>query len=144
MQVQGQCHCAAVKFEARIHDGLTSALRCTCSLCRMRGAVVVIAQREDIRITAGKTLLAEYRFNTGAARHFFCKICGIYTHHNRRFDPYQVAINVACIEGVSPFDFPEVPVIDGVNHPLDGDGILRQAGVLSYKPERGECRGENE
>ena len=28
-------------------------------------------------------------------------------------------MNVACLKGVSPFDFADVPVIDGVNHPAD-------------------------
>ena len=28
-------------------------------------------------------------------------------------------VNVACLKGVSPFDFADVPVIDGVNHPAD-------------------------
>nr|VXZ85263.1 Uncharacterised protein [Klebsiella pneumoniae] len=31
-------------------------------------------------------------------------------------------MNVACIDGVSPFDFLCVEVNDGVNHPKDGGG----------------------
>ena len=27
------------------------------------------------------------------AEHFFCKICGVYTHHIRRRDPNQISIN---------------------------------------------------
>ena len=129
-RVQGQCHCGAVKFEARLVGD--SALRCTCSLCRMRGAVVVLAALGDFRIVSGEANLAEYRFNTGAARHFFCKTCGIYTHHQRRFDPGQYAINAACLNGVSPFDFTDLRVVDGINHPLDGDGVLREAGRLRF------------
>lgn len=131
--VRGQCHCGAVHFEAKLTDGVASALRCTCSLCRMRGAVIVLAQREDFRLTAGQDELTEYRFNTGAARHYFCRTCGIYTHHQRRLDPTRIAINAACLDGISPFDFAEVRMVDGVNHPLDGDGILRTVGVLSYE-----------
>ena len=41
---------------------------------------------------------------------------GIYTHHRRRSNPNQYGVNVACLKGVSPFDFANVPVIDGVNH----------------------------
>lgn len=36
-------------------------------------------------------------------------------------------MNVACIDGVSPFDFSCVEVNDGVNHPNDGGG-----GVVGY------------
>ncbi len=130
--VTGQCHCGTVKFEAELDGGFDSALRCTCSLCRMRGAVVVLAKTGNFRITSGADNIAEYNFNTGVARHYFCKTCGIYTHHQRRFDPNQYAINAACLDGVSPFDFAEVRVVDGVNHPLDNDGVLRTAGWLRY------------
>lgn len=132
--VKGQCHCGGVRFEARLIGGSANALRCTCSMCRMRGAVVVVAALADFRIVSGAENLTEYRFHTGAAQHFFCKVCGIYTHHQRRFDPSQYAINAACLEGVSPFDFTDLRVIDGINHPLDGDGVLRDAGRLRFEP----------
>jgi hypothetical protein len=130
--VTGQCHCGTVKFEAELDGGFDKAMRCTCSLCRMRGAVVVLAKTGDFRITAGADYVAEYQFNTRVAHHYFCKTCGVYTHHQRRFDPNQYAINAACLDGVSPFDFTEVRVVDGVNHPLDNDGVLHTAGWLRY------------
>ena len=37
----------------------------------------------------------------------------------RRSNPNQYGVNTACLKGVSPFDFADVPVIDGVNHPAD-------------------------
>lgn len=131
--VTGRCHCGAVRFEADLPHGLDRPLRCTCSMCRMRGAVVVLAGLAGFRIVAGADNLSEYRFHTGTARHFFCRTCGIYTHHQRRFDPRQYAINAACLDGVSPFDFAEVPVIDGANHPHDGDGVLRKVGELRFR-----------
>ncbi len=45
--------------------------------------------------------------------------CGIYTHHRRRSNPDQYGYNVGCLEGVNPFEIPDVPVNDGVNHPAD-------------------------
>ncbi len=124
----GQCHCGAVRFEATLSDGLKSALRCNCSYCRMRGAVVVAAQMGGVKILEGEDALTSYRFNTGTAQHFFCSRCGIYTHHQRRSDPNQYGVNVACLEGISPFDFPEVPVADGVNHPNDTGGRFAGGG----------------
>jgi hypothetical protein len=85
----------------------------------MRGAVAVSAELDGIRIISGEDSLKEYRFNTGTAKHYFCSACGIYTHHQRRSNPRQFGVNAACIEGVSPFDFREVPVNDGVRHPSD-------------------------
>lgn len=139
MTVQAACHCRRVRFEAVLVDGLNTARRCDCSFCRMRGAVVVSADSDGIRILEGEDALTEYRFNTGTAKHYFCAACGIYTHHQRRSNPRQFGVNVACIEGVSPFDFREVPVNDGINHPSDrppgAKGGL--AGMLRYEPTSG-------
>ena len=125
------CHCGAVQFQVRLTDGLKTARRCTCSYCRMRGAIAVSAQLGDIRFVQGEDNLSLYQFNTKAARHYFCKTCGIYTHHQRRSNPAQFGINVACLAGVSPFDFAEVPVMEGGAHPSDS-GVSRVAGVLRY------------
>jgi hypothetical protein len=74
------------------------------------------------------------RFNTHAAKHHFCARCGIYTHQQRRFDPSLSAVNVACLDGVGPFDFTEVPVLDGRRHPLDqGGGPLQMIGTLRFE-----------
>ena len=128
------CHCGTVRLRVRLSDGLASARRCDCSLCRMRGAVAVTAGPGGVEVLEEAEALAEYRFNTGVARHFFCSKCGIYTHHRRRSNPGEYGVNAACLEGVSPFDFAEVPVNDGVRHPSDGGGGV--AGVLRYFPQR--------
>lgn len=129
-QSRGACHCGRVSFEVKLTDGLHTARRCDCSYCRMRGAVVVSADVSALKITAGLNDLTTYRFNTLAAKHYFCSTCGIYTHHQRRSNPDEYGVNVACLEGISPFDFEEVVVNDGVNHPSDGAppkivGVLR-------------------
>lgn len=130
--LSGACHCGTVRFRVRLADGLNTARRCTCSYCRMRGAVVVSASVDDLQIITGEDKLSLYRFNTMAATHWFCSVCGIYTHHRRRSNPTQFGINAACLEGVSPFDFAEVPVNDGVNHPADGNGRSRIVGTLRF------------
>lgn len=130
----GACHCGAVAFRLRLTDGFNTIRRCTCSYCRMRGAVAVSAQLGDIEFIRGEDHLTLYQFNTGTATHYFCKTCGIYTHHQRRSNPQQYGINVACLKGVSPFDFPEVVVMDGTSHPSDGTSGPRVAGVLRFIP----------
>jgi hypothetical protein len=131
----GACHCGAVRFRVRLSDGFNTARRCSCSYCRMRGAIAVSAQLSDIELVAGEEMLTLYQFNTGSAKHYFCKRCGIYTHHQRRSAPGQYGVNVACLDGVSPFDFPEVRVLDGVSHPSDTQSGPRIAGVLRFAPE---------
>jgi hypothetical protein len=130
-ELNGACHCGAVRFRVRLTDGLHSARRCTCSFCRMRGAIAVSAELDGFTILAGKEMLSTYQFNTKTAQHYFCSRCGIYTHHRRRSNPNQFGVNVACLEGISPFDFDEVPVNDGVHHPSDG-AKPRIAGTLRY------------
>ena len=132
--LDGSCHCGAVKFTATLTGGFASARRCTCSICRMRGAVAVTSTPADFRITQGEGKLATYRFNTKTAEHHFCSVCGIYTHHKRRSNPNQLGVNVACLEGVSPFDFAEVVVYDGDRHPADNATHTNYtAGVLRFE-----------
>lgn len=127
--MEAACHCGTVRFTVKLADGLNSARRCNCSYCRMRGAVAVTANAGDISFQSGEEALTLYRFNTGVAEHYFCSKCGIYTHHRRRSNPNEYGVNAACLKNVSPFDFDEVPVVDGINHPSDvgpgrGDGVV--------------------
>lgn len=85
----------------------------------MRGAVALTSTNEFFKVERGMENLATYRFGTETAEHHFCQTCGIYTHHKRRSNPDQLGINAACLEGVSPFDFAVVPVLDGQRHPSD-------------------------
>jgi len=125
--LEGKCHCKEVIFTVKLTDGFNTIRRCNCSFCRMRGAVTVSANLCDIKIIKGKQLLTEYRFNTKTSIHYFCSICGIYTFHQRRSNPNQYGVNVACLNDVSPFDFNRVPVNNGIDHPSDGGG-----GIIAY------------
>jgi hypothetical protein len=101
----------------------------------MRGAIAVTSTPADFRITEGEDKLATYQFNTKTAEHHFCSDCGIYTHHKRRSNPNQLGVNVACLAGVSPFDFREVIVFDGDRHPADDpEHQTHVAGKLIFTP----------
>jgi hypothetical protein len=96
---------------------------------------MVTAHVENVKVTAGADKLTLYQFGTKTAKHYFCSVCGIYTHHQRRSNPLECGVNVACLNGLSPFDFPEVPVNEGANHHFDPNGKARAlAGVLKYTP----------
>ena len=115
---KGSCHCGDVQFTVKLTDELNTARRCTCSMCSRRGAVAVSAELKDIEFSSGADKLSCYTFGTHVAQHYFCSKCGIYTHHQRRSNPTQYGINIACLEGYTPF-LDEVPVLDGKNHPRD-------------------------
>lgn len=140
--VDGACHCGAIQFTVTLTEGFASARRCTCSICRMRGAIAVTSTPDAFLITHGEDKLATYRFNTMSAEHHFCPVCGIYTHHKRRSNPGQLGVNVACLDGVSPFDFEDVVVFDGNRHPADDpDHQTHVAGSLSFTPATGNRAG---
>jgi hypothetical protein len=113
------CHCGAVELSVMLSDDLNTARRCDCFFCRRRGAIAVLAPLDGIKIIKGADALTLYKWGTGTAKHYFCKICGIYTHHQRRSNPNEYGVNVACLEGITPRDLGDIPWSDGVNHPSD-------------------------
>jgi hypothetical protein len=110
---RAQCHCGAVVFEVDLANGFEKLRRCNCSLCRRKGAVMASVPLERLRIIQGADKLSLYQWNTRTAKHYFCSVCGIYTHHQRRSNPNEYGFNVACVEGVDPFKLGEIPVMDG-------------------------------
>lgn len=116
---RASCHCGAVQIELTLPNGIERPRRCNCSICRKRGAIVASVELNGLKVVRGQEHLRLYQFNTMTARHYFCAICGIYTHHQRRSDPTEFAYNVACLEGIDPFDIGNVVVVDGINHPSD-------------------------
>lgn len=113
------CHCGAVVLELSLPNGIENPRRCDCSICRRKGAIVGSVPLAGIKILKGEEVLKCYEFNTKTAKHYFCSVCGIYTHHQRRSNPHEYGYNIGCLEGVNPFDLENVPTNDGVNHPAD-------------------------
>lgn len=118
---KGKCHCGAVEFEVELENGLEDLRRCNCSLCRRKGAIMATVPVERLRVVKGMHMLTLYRWNTETAKHYFCKRCGIYTHHQRRSNPSQYGFNVACIEGVDPFALGDIRIGNGAAQPLVKD-----------------------
>ena len=116
---KASCHCGAVELELSLPEGIVDPRRCDCSICRRKGAIVASVPLSGIRFVKGEDVLTLYQFNTMTAKHYFCSVCGIYTHHQRRSNPQEYGYNVGCLEGVNPFELGEVPINDGVNHPAD-------------------------
>ena len=114
------CHCGAVELEIQLPDGIVDPRRCNCSICRRKGAIVGSVPLSAIKVVKGEDKLGLYQFDTKEAEHYFCKVCGIYTHHRRRSNPNQYGINLGCLEGVEPDLIEGVRLYDGANnHPSD-------------------------
>ena len=112
------CHCGAVEAEINKYK-LEKILRCNCSICKRKGTVMSMVKNDEFKIVKGKDKLKLYQFHTKVAKHFFCSICGIYTHHNPRSNPKMTGFNIACIDDIDTFNLEEVLINDGHNHPLD-------------------------
>ncbi|MDY1033433.1 GFA family protein [Stenotrophomonas sp. CFBP8980] len=113
------CHCGAVELLLHLPNGIVEPRRCDCSMCRRRGAIAASVAEEGLQVVRGGEQLRLYQFNTHVAEHWFCSVCGIYTHHRRRSNPREFGYNVACLEGINPFALGQVPTNDGVHHPAD-------------------------
>ena len=96
----GSCHCGAVRFAFEREAPITSAYACDCTLCHKKNAAMTDAHESRFRILAGEEMLTLYQWNTGTARHTFCKRCGIYPFHKMRIRPDHYGINIFCIDGL--------------------------------------------
>ena len=74
------------------------AIECNCSICRMTGFLHLIVPAARFRLLRGAEFLTEYTFNTGAAKHRFCKICGIKVFYIPRSHPDGIDVNVRCLD----------------------------------------------
>jgi hypothetical protein len=115
------CHCGGAELSVVLADGLNSARRCDCSFCRRRGVAPVTVNEGDLVVLRGETLTL-YQWGTRTAEHWFCSVCGIYTHHRRRSNPREFGVNAGALDGVNPRDLEPVPWVDGVDHPSDREG----------------------
>lgn len=64
----------------------------------MKGFIHLIVTREDFTLDQGDEALSEYRFNTGVARHLFCRVCGVHSFYVPRSHPDGIDVNVRCLD----------------------------------------------
>ena len=101
MLYKGSCHCGSVKFSVKTN--LSKVVQCNCSICKRKNAKMNLLPKESIKITQGEENLGIYQFGTKIAKHFFCKTCGIYTHHQRKSDPNGIGVNLGCLDELDSF-----------------------------------------
>ena len=106
----GGCHCGRVRFEVTAPAAISVA-ECNCSICAKSAYLHLIVPKDRFRLLAGEESLTTYTFNTGVAKHFFCKVCGIKSFYVPRSDPDGVSVNARCLDAgtvtsmeVKPFD----------------------------------------
>ena len=45
-----KCHCGEIEAEINISDKLEKILRCNCSICKRKGAIMSLVKNEDFRV----------------------------------------------------------------------------------------------
>ena len=112
MKYYGGCHCGRIKFEVDAPEQI-SAMRCNCSICSKSGYLHLLVESDSFRLLEGEEHLTEYTFNTGVAKHRFCKVCGIKSFYTPRSRPDGISVNVNCLE--TPYELAEIKEFDGRN-----------------------------
>jgi hypothetical protein len=101
---QGGCHCGRVRF--RVTADLGRVTECNCSICSKKGFLHLIVPPENFELFSGRDDLTTYTFNTGVAKHTFCKVCGVHPFYVPRSDPDKIDVNARCLDGVNTASIP--------------------------------------
>ena len=97
MKYKGSCHCGAVQFEVEAPEALVCQ-ECNCSICSKSGYLHLIVPGSKFKLLQGEDNITTYTFDTGEAKHHFCKTCGIKSFYIPRSNPDGVDVNVRCLE----------------------------------------------
>ena len=118
---EGSCHCGAVIFQVFTSNSI-KVLECNCSICSKTGFLHLIVPASRFKIIDGLDSLTTYTFNTGTAKHTFCKICGVKPFYVPRSHPDGYSVNLRCIDR-SGFDNIEIEQFDGTHWEMNIDKI---------------------
>jgi hypothetical protein len=106
----GSCHCGAVVVEVEAPEDIL-AYECNCSMCLRSAFLHLIVPADRFRLIEGRESLTTYTFNTGVAKHLFCRVCGVKAFYVPRSNPDGFSVNVRCLDAstirsltVEPFD----------------------------------------
>jgi len=110
----GGCHCSSVRFAALLPDTL-EVEDCNCSICARTGFLHIIVPAARFQLTQGEDKLTPYTFNTGAAKHLFCSVCGVKSFYVPRSNPDGFSVNLRCLD--DPKAFADVNIVN-----FDGKG----------------------
>ena len=109
----GGCHCGAVALQVEAPSRLL-VQECNCSICAMSGYWHLIVPAKRFRLLRGEEMLETYTFNTGIARHRFCKRCGIKSFYVPRSNPDGYSVNARCLDRTT-IEALDIEAFDGLH-----------------------------
>ncbi|AZO73697.1 MAG: GFA family protein [Mesorhizobium sp.] len=98
MLYKGSCHCGKVAFE--VEGEIGGAVRCNCSICARKGALLWAVPHGSMRLVACGNDLGKYTFGRSAIAHRFCRTCGIHPFDASQGSERSAYININCLEDV--------------------------------------------
>ncbi|WP_395338947.1 GFA family protein [Ningiella sp. W23] len=123
MKYTGGCHCGKVRFAVDLPERVECE-NCNCSICVKSGLIHTIIPMRDFTLLQGQDMLTTYQFNTGLAKHTFCKVCGIKAFYIPRSNPDGVSVNLHCLDTPHP----NATIVD-----FDGQNWEANAHTLAHK-----------
>ena len=102
--LKGGCHCRKVRWQV-IAPICLVVWECNCSICEMKRNDHVVVPQENFKLLSGEEALATYTFNTGVAKHVFCKCCGVQSFYRPRSNPDGIGITFRCIDNYNKCSF---------------------------------------
>lgn len=111
-EYHGGCHCGTVRYKV-LAPASVEVEDCNCSMCRKSGYLHLIVPKNRFQLLSGRSDLTCYTFNTGAAKHYFCRTCGIKSFYIPRSNPDGVDVNLRCLD-VQPANV-SIVAFDGQN-----------------------------
>lgn len=115
------CHCGAVVVEVEAPPDI-EAYECNCSMCERVGFLHLIVPKERFRLVRGAEMLTTYTFNTGVAKHTFCKVCGVKPFYVPRSNPEGFSVNARCLDQATVRSLKVLP-FDGRNWEQAADAV---------------------
>jgi hypothetical protein len=122
----GSCHCGAVLIEVEAAEDL-EVYECNCSMCERTGFLHLIVPATRFRLVSGRDALTTYTFNTGVAKHMFCKVCGVRPFYVPRSNPNGFSVNLRCLGRAT---IRSIKVL-----PFDGQNWEASAAALAHLSE---------
>ena len=86
---QGGCHCGRVRFEVRA-SATINVSECNCSICSKSGHLGMIVPQDRFSLKSGEDSLTEYTFDSGVAKHLFCKHCGTRAAEKKNYPKQEI------------------------------------------------------
>lgn len=125
---KGSCHCGDVHFEVDSTKA-PEVEDCNCSICSKSGYLHLIVPSAHFRLMKGEDKLHLYTFNSGIAKHYFCKTCGVKPFYIPRSNPDGVDVNIRCLD--TPPPQMRIVAFDGQNWEANAESLRHKSQIES-------------